>query len=500
MTLRARLAVGLISIAAILVAPLIIAVRALSELHASTEQLQAEAVAGSAVLRQIQSLVDDARLAEDALLFVHDPISLARMRGAATNLGVLADSLSQYGLTPHTIRLRRAARALSGAAEVVYSLAIEGRAAEAERAADERVRPPLAQLDLEVHTAERALHARTQETVREASQAARDARRAAALALLLALGAGAAIALLLAHSISEPVAELERGMRTVAAGDFAYELALKEGRTDEFGRLASSFRTMTTQLSELDRMKSEFVSIATHELKTPINVIIGYVQLLEDGIYGPLEDRQVDACRTVARQARSLDRLVRRLLDVSRFEAGAVTLDIGVVSPAALAEDVRADFRVISEQRGITLSVDVAPQTPAAAWWDADRVGEVLGNLVSNALNFTAQGGRVEMLLDVPADGVVRIRVSDTGVGISPDQLPHVFQKFYQARNQSSARAKGSGLGLAIVKEIVEAHGGTIGAESVIGRGTVFTIVLPVRAPVAARRPVREPRAEEALA
>lgn len=500
MTLRARLAVGLIAIAAILVAPLVLALRALSALHMTTERLQVEAVAGSMALRRAQSIVDDARLAEDALLFVHDPMSLIRMRAATTALGFAADSMATFGLTAQANIVRDAARELTAGAETVYALAGAGSAVEAESASDARVRPAITKLDLAVHEAERAVQARTHETVRLASASAQDARRLSALALGLALAAGAAIAFFLARSISQPVAELERGMRTVADGEFDHVLSLNASRADEFGRLAVSFKTMTTQLGELDRMKSEFVSIATHELKTPINVIIGYVQLLEEGIYGPLDGRQTDACRTVARQARSLDRLVRRLLDVSRFEAGSVTLDVGQVNPALLAEDVRADFGVMAEQRGIVLDVQVAPGTPTLVAWDADRVGEVIGNLISNALNFTEPGGRVTVLAERGASEGVRLRVSDTGVGISPDQLPHVFEKFYQARNQVAARAKGTGLGLAIVKEIVEAHGGTISAQSVIGQGTEFTIELPRQAPTTPAMVLKTPRTAEAVA
>lgn len=500
MTLRGRLAVGLLAIAAILVAPLVIALRALSALHVSTGRLQAEAVAGSMALRRVQSIVDDARLAEDALIFVHDPMSLARMRGAVGKLTGAADSLSAYRLEKQAAAIREGAGQLGAGVEAVYAAAVAGNVASAEQAADDRFRPAIAKLDLALYDAERALQVWTQETVRLASQSASDARRMAALALLLALAGGTAIALLLTRSISQPVNELERGMRTVAEGDFDHVLSLEESRRDEFGRLAASFRVMTKQLSELDRMQAEFVSIATHELKTPINVIIGFVQLLEDGIYGPLDPRQIEACRTVARQARALDRLVRRLLDVSRLEAGAMQLDFTSVNPAVLLESVRSDFAVMSEQRGITLDCAVAPGTPTEAHWDADRIGEVLGNLISNALNFTESGGRVTVLAAPVPGGQVEVKVVDTGVGISPDQLPHVFQKFYQARNQTAARSKGTGLGLAIVKEIVEAHGGTISADSVLGRGTEFTIELPRRVPPGTAVSIDERHREEALA
>jgi signal transduction histidine kinase len=494
MTLRARLSVGLIGIAVILIAPLVLALRSLTALHETTRKLGDEAVAGSAELRRIQGFVEDARLAEDALIFVHDTASLSRVHRAADSVGAAADSLGRYSLEAHTADLRTFAEQLRRGADAVFGHASAGRVGEAERAADAQVGPALRGLELTVLRAERAVQERTQRTVRAASESAQEARGAAALALLLALGAGGTIAVLLTRSISRPVNELDRGMRQVAEGDFGDTVAISPARSDEFGRLASSFHEMTRQLRELDRMKSEFVSIATHELKTPINVILGYVQLLEDGLYGTLNARQLDACHTVTRQARSLDRLVRRLLDISRFEAGVVELEVAPLDLQELLESVRSDFSILAEQRDIRLTVDMAPDVPRTAYWDAVRMGEVLGNLVSNALNFTERGGRVGVAVTLQGEHQVRLEVSDTGVGINPEQLPHVFEKFFQARNQSAAYTKGSGLGLAIVKEIVEAHGGTITADSRLGEGTRFTMLLPVDA-----RPAAPPAPESTV-
>src|SRR5207249_7486431 len=130
------------------------------------------------------------------------------------------------------------------------------------------------------------------------------------------------IAFWLTRSISAPVLDLRAGLRAVADGDLNYRLAFPAGRADEFGQLAQGFEAMTRQLGELDKLKAEFVSVASHELKTPINVIVGYLQLLDQGIYGPLTDKQREVLRTLALQADTLLRLVKHLLDVSRFEAG----------------------------------------------------------------------------------------------------------------------------------------------------------------------------------
>jgi two-component system sensor histidine kinase ResE len=283
----------------------------------------------------------------------------------------------------------------------------------------------------------------------------------------------------LVRSISDPVRDLERGMDAVANGEFSYRLRLKADRDDEFGRLATSYHAMSAQLAELDKLKAEFVSVASHELKTPINVIGGYLQLLDEGVYGPLTAKQAEVCATISAQCDSLARLARQLLDVSRFEAGGGKIEPTRFPLRSFLEELDRSFQVLAMQRAVHLRITRGVGLPEEVTWDADRINEVLGNLLSNAFKFTARGGRVELMAE--ADGNrVQLTVRDSGAGIPPAQLPHIFKKFYQADNQDSASAKGTGLGLAISKGIVDAHGGSIAVDSEIGVGTTFSIVLPV--------------------
>jgi signal transduction histidine kinase len=238
---------------------------------------------------------------------------------------------------------------------------------------------------------------------------------------------------------------------------------------------------MTAQLGELDKLKAEFVSVASHELKTPINVIIGYLQLLEEGVYGPLTPQQQEIHKTLGIQANTLLRLVKQLLDVSRFEAGGGRLELRTIRLDSLRKELENAFHVLAVQREVKFCVEEKDGLPEEVHWDLDRINEVLGNLLSNAFKFTPHGGSVTLTIE-PIDGAVRMQVRDTGAGIPAQQLPHIFEKFYQADNQGSARAAGSGLGLAIAKQIVDAHGGTISCESKPGIGTAFTITLPVHA------------------
>jgi signal transduction histidine kinase len=272
----------------------------------------------------------------------------------------------------------------------------------------------------------------------------------------------------------------------VADGDFSHRLAVSPERGDEFGRLASSYLVMAAQLKELDKLKAEFVSVASHELKTPINVLLGYLQLLGEGVYGPLNEQQRSVLATLEAQCQALNRLVRQLLDVSRFQAGGGKLDPRPFELPHFLDELERAFDVLARQRDIGFRIIRGDDLPDEVVWDQDRMNEVLGNLLSNAFKFTSRGGRVELAVD-SAGTTIHMAVRDTGAGIPREHLPHIFRKFFQADNQSAADTKGTGLGLAIAKEIVEAHGGTIDVESSPGAGTTFTISLPVRASVGRR-------------
>lgn len=332
---------------------------------------------------------------------------------------------------------------------------------------------------------DRAIRQRTERDVQRAEDVAQGAASTTLLALALALAATLIIGTLLTRTLLRPIALLRRGMATVAEGDFEPHVRIPRERPDELGDLARSFGTMTEQLRELDRLKAEFVSVASHEIKTPLSVIRGYVTLLADGIYGDVNDQQKKTLEAVSAQTDRLARLVHRLLDVSRFEAGGARLELREIDLHSFFEDLTEDFRVLAVQNGIEFPVRLAPDLPRTLVGDEDRLNEVLGNLLSNAFKFTEKGGTIRVDAS-RCDGGVQVEVEDTGVGIPPDKLPHVFEKFYQVDNDAQPRSVGSGLGLAIAREIVEAHGGTIGAESQVGRGTRFRVYLPERPPPAA--------------
>ncbi|HEX6939711.1 MAG TPA: HAMP domain-containing sensor histidine kinase [Longimicrobiales bacterium] len=323
----------------------------------------------------------------------------------------------------------------------------------------------------------RAIDRRSVQKLRDAQQisatAAGTTRAAIAISLVLALALG----LWTTRSVTVPLLQLRRATAPVAAGKFVTPPELPYRRRDEIGDLSRSFRRMTARLAELERVRSEFVGIVTHDLKAPINVIGGYTELLGEEIYGPTTDRQREVLASIREQIRVLTGMVNQLLDLSRIEAGGLTVEPAEVDPVELFRGVERAFRALAEREGIDFSVDVEPSVPAVVFADESRLrDQVLGNLLSNAFKFTPRGGRIR----VRAWGRrnrLHIEVSDTGPGLPPEQVPHIFDKYYQVTPE--ARKKGAGLGLAIVKEVVDAHGGSIGVRSAPGRGTTFYIVLP---------------------
>lgn len=295
-----------------------------------------------------------------------------------------------------------------------------------------------------------------------------------AIAFLLALG----IAAWITRTLSGPLHRLRDATSEVAAGHFEMSRGLPYERRDEIGDLSRSFRTMTERLAELDRLKAEFVSVASHELKTPINVIGGYAELLEDAMYGPVSEEQREVLTRIREQTDTLTRQVNQLLDISRIEAGGFQVHPSEIQLDELINGIRRTFEPLADQKRIAFDVETGADMPDVIVADGDRLrNEVLGNLLSNAFKFTPEGGTIHVHA-MRRDAGIRIDVADTGSGIPQDQLPFIFDKFYQVG--AEARVKGSGLGLAIAREVVEAHSGDLSVDSRPGHGTVFHVDLPI--------------------
>lgn len=490
MTLRSRLALGLLNIAVLLLIPLIIALTSLDRLHRSTQALRAHEFTASLLLGRLRGRTDDLRQAETFFGVTRSDTDRTHLQERLKTLRATSDSLNVLLADSTTRRIGDAVSQVERTTAQEVTAAASAHPDRADTISDIAVRPALEYVHRSIAASEQALSTRIAQRVDEATAATENAWQLAGTTLACAVVLATLIAAWLTSTVSRPIRDLEVGMKRVASGEFAHQLTVAPNRRDEFGRLAASYQSMARQLAELDKLKAEFVSIASHELKTPLNVIIGYLQLLEEGLYGDVTPKQREVLETIEAQCEALSRLVKQLLDVSRFEAGGGKLELRRVSLPLFLRELHSAFQVLALQRGISFVVSRGPGLPETVFWDEDRMNEVLGNLLSNAFKFTDRGGRVELGVAAVPEGV-RMEVRDSGAGIAPAQLPHVFEKFYQADNQSAAATKGTGLGLAIAKEIVEAHRGSIDVSSEVGVGTTFTITMPVEAPAPWKRTPR---------
>ncbi|HEU0012471.1 MAG TPA: HAMP domain-containing sensor histidine kinase [Longimicrobium sp.] len=494
MSLRQRIVLTLAGIAVILVIPAALGLFALRQLHDVTHRLQgrdAEAIRSLGHVQKAVEVAEDSRKRYKALIFVGQGIPVAT--SDTLPLRVTGDSaaaevtrgLQQLRAAGYGAATRPAERIWAAYREEVRGergLIAAGRLDELQVLEEGVFNRRITAMDSALDPIAAAIADRTEDEMGRAEIIARTAVTTTLVALAVALLLTLLIGRWLTRTMLRPIGELRRGMGTVAEGNFNPNVRIPTQRTDELGDLARSFDTMTVQLRELDRLKAEFVSVASHEIKTPLSVIRGYVTLLADGIYGQVNDKQKKTLEAVSAQADRLARLVHRLLDVSRFEAGGGRLELREIALRPFFDELTSDFRVLAVQSDIDFPVRLADDLPEDFLGDEDRLNEVLGNLLSNAFKFTPRGGTIRLEAR-REDGGMGIEVQDTGVGIPADKLPRIFDKFYQVENEAQPRSAGTGLGLAIAREIVEAHGGTITAESQEGQGTRFHVFLPERPP-----------------
>ena len=496
MTLQSRLNLGILAIAIVLVAPLVLSLRALQQLQLDTTSLLENEYAATQLLGRMRASHDEILQSTIFISVFTSDSSQKQYIEQLTTLARQTDTLATLTESATLGQIRNTTSRLFEAAPRAFAFARANRPARRDSVIDVIISPALNNIDRILQSAGDAMEDRTEERVKEFANRTREAAVLALGALGIAILIAFGVALWLTRSISSPLRELDSGMRAVAEGHFRRPLAISGDRSDEFGRLAESFRSMAAQLEELDRLKAEFVSIATHELKTPVNVMLGYLQLLQENVYGDLNEKQREIAGTLVSQTQQLSRLIRQLLDVSRFDAGGGKLETKPVVLSEFLDDLERAFRVLALQREVSFEVKSDRDIPHEVLWDPVRINEVLGNLLSNAFKFTNKAGRVSLVVGREGDHV-RMEVGDTGAGIPRDQIQHIFEKFYQADTQAPLALRGAGLGLAIAKSIVTAHNGEIQVESRVGVGTTFTIRLPVRV---IRRPSTNVQVQGAVA
>ena len=297
--------------------------------------------------------------------------------------------------------------------------------------------------------------------------------RAAWIAATIAGGLALLLALLLSYGLLQPVVDLTRAAVKMANGDLSQRVPVK--RKDELGTLGTAFNHMASSLQRAEQNRRAMTADIAHELRTPIAIQRVHLEALQDGVY-PLTAENL---QPVLDQTELLARLVDDLRTLALADSGELKLEMAPLNLSQLAQRVIERFRPEAEMRGVNLVLAGAPSGPVSIRGDANRIEQVLNNLLSNALRHTPSGGQVSLRIDLK-DGWVETHLADTGSGIPPESLPRVFERFYRADKSRSREEGGTGLGLAIARQLAVAHGGDIRAANRPGGGAEFTVRLPV--------------------
>ena len=315
----------------------------------------------------------------------------------------------------------------------------------------------------------------TRASLEHSEQRARRLERRTWHAVMIALPASVVLALLgagvIAVRMTRSLRRLSVATTQVVEGSFVAPVGV-EGR-DEIGRLAQAFNRMGERLREADRMKEEFFSHISHELRTPLTSVREAATLLRDEVPGVLAPKQARLVEIIAASTDRVLRLVNEILELSRLRADLLAIDRRNVDVGNLVHRALEQVRPQAEARGLRMESNGAIDG-ARVLGDEERLLQVLVNLLGNAIKFTPPGGAVRLGVTAGTDRV-EVAVEDTGVGIPPEALPRVFERYWQARGTRA----GTGLGLAIVKSIVEMHGGRVQAHSSEGKGSRFVVQLP---------------------
>lgn len=296
--------------------------------------------------------------------------------------------------------------------------------------------------------------------------------RAILYSSLVALAVALFIGIFLARNIARPIRDLTQATTAVAHGELGRQVEVRGN--DEIAELSISFNQMSSDLALASRQRRQMTADIAHELRTPLSIIMGYTESLRDGVL-PSNAETFDI---IYDEAEHLSRLVQDLRTLSLADAGELSLNLGLIDPVELLRNVAARYAHQAEQKGVGLQVEVGSELPDVEV-DQGRMEQVLSNLVSNALRYTPAQGQITLSAHQKSSDLLVLQVQDTGVGIAPEDVERIFDRFYKVDASRTAENGESGLGLAIARSLVLMHNGRISVESVGGSGSTFRIELP---------------------
>ncbi|MBW3552826.1 MAG: HAMP domain-containing histidine kinase [Gemmatimonadetes bacterium] len=476
MKLRTLILLSLMTVLAVMAVPAIYAVNRVRDVRHIALDLQREAAQSALAVGRLQAGLARLDRYQRAFVATGDPELARRALDVVRQLEILLHrvALSSYRDVAETGAFPM--DSLRSVTAGIRTLMADGRRDEATAMLAQDALPLIARAEAAAAALAVSLDRGTAAQADRADRLTAAALTATITALVLAAIVALALTFLAAELLRQPLLRLSGSMATVAKGRFDAPEDLPYDRDDEVGELSRSFRSMALRLADLDRMKAEFVGVASHDLKTPISVICGYAEMLEEEMNGSGDRRHTELVHAMANQARTLGTRVEQLLEISRMQAAGLRLGLEEISVRHFTAGVEKAHAASAARNRVAFSTAVADTAPSFLIADPDCLQtEILANLLEHAFRFTPAGGRVHLHVSGEA-GDICFEVRDTGLPVRPEDLPFVFDRYYQGRARGRA---GSGLGLPIARAGALAHGGDIEVES-DGGETIFRLILPI--------------------
>ncbi len=474
LTIKRKMLIGFGVIIVLMIATNLYVLRQMEKVTATTTQTYAYDFRGLDLAKQMQALLYEEEPYAQKAAVLRDPDYYRVFAEQVKVFEQFADSLAGTSLSEHDRALvNRIRDGHAWFAEAVrretYGLGRTQDGALSEAARNDSLDVLHGNLREFISGTEQSIKRSMAEAGHRMTKSANVAYLLTAVTFLIALGA----AMFMTRAITKPIGALIRGTDQIAEGKFT---PIEVKTQDEMSLLARAINDMSAKLQSIEKMRTEMMHHISHELRTPLQAMTSALNLMADQRYGTLNKEQARLTEFLREGINKITAFSHQFLDISKIESGAMKYDFAPTDLLGTLVPVIEEAKLIALRKNITLTVNAASIPKVKG--DASKLPQVFSNLLSNAIKYTPEKGRVHVEIGRSKFGV-RVSVTDSGVGIAPEDLPNIFTKFYQAKNADKASTRGTGVGLALVKALVEAHGGRVFAESTVGEGTTFTVELP---------------------